>query len=296
MTDHAADVARPQATFRIWRGDRRAAAARSTTITTDVSTEGMVVLDAVHQIQAEQANDLAVRLELQGGQVRLVLGGDQRQAAADVHDAAEHLPLDQPVTRRADARVPADQRPGDGRVVELRGQEARSSRSSRGQPDAPDGTWRMAQADVDRVQEFRKCIECFLCQDVCHVLRDHHDARRVHRAALPRLRAPRSRCTRSTPTTALADLKEHARHRLLQHHQVLHEGLSRAHHDHRQRDHPAEGARRRPVLRSDQRLLRVLRELIAAVQRRQERPCSSSSRSRRTPSRPRSRRPSATGC
>jgi succinate dehydrogenase / fumarate reductase iron-sulfur subunit len=31
----------------------------------------------------------------------------------------------------------------------------------------------MAQTDVDRVQEFRKCIECFLCQDVCHVLRDH---------------------------------------------------------------------------------------------------------------------------
>jgi succinate dehydrogenase / fumarate reductase iron-sulfur subunit len=41
-------------------------------------------------------------------------------------------------------------------------------------PDAPDGSWRMQQADVDRPQEFRKCIECFLCQDVCHVLRDHH--------------------------------------------------------------------------------------------------------------------------
>jgi succinate dehydrogenase / fumarate reductase, iron-sulfur subunit len=41
-------------------------------------------------------------------------------------------------------------------------------------PDAPDGTWRVDQLDVDRVQEFRKCIECFLCQDVCHVLRDHH--------------------------------------------------------------------------------------------------------------------------
>jgi succinate dehydrogenase / fumarate reductase iron-sulfur subunit len=40
-------------------------------------------------------------------------------------------------------------------------------------PDAPDGTWRINQQDVDRVQEFRKCIECFLCQDVCHVLRDH---------------------------------------------------------------------------------------------------------------------------
>jgi succinate dehydrogenase / fumarate reductase, iron-sulfur subunit len=45
------------------------------------------------------------------------------------------------------------------------------------QPDAPDGTWRIAPEDVDRVQEFRKCIECYLCQDVCHVLRDHrmHD-------------------------------------------------------------------------------------------------------------------------
>jgi succinate dehydrogenase / fumarate reductase iron-sulfur subunit len=44
-------------------------------------------------------------------------------------------------------------------------------------PDAPDGTWRMKQADIERPQEFRKCIECFLCQDVCHVLRDHklHD-------------------------------------------------------------------------------------------------------------------------
>jgi succinate dehydrogenase / fumarate reductase, iron-sulfur subunit len=40
--------------------------------------------------------------------------------------------------------------------------------------DAPDGTWRMRQRDIDRVQEFRKCIECFLCQDVCHVLRDHN--------------------------------------------------------------------------------------------------------------------------
>lgn len=40
-------------------------------------------------------------------------------------------------------------------------------------PDAADGTWRMDQRDVDRPQEFRKCIECYLCQDVCHVLRDH---------------------------------------------------------------------------------------------------------------------------
>src|ERR671935_199348 len=40
-------------------------------------------------------------------------------------------------------------------------------------PDAPDGTYRFSQRDADRVQEFRKCIECFLCQNVCHVLREH---------------------------------------------------------------------------------------------------------------------------
>jgi succinate dehydrogenase / fumarate reductase iron-sulfur subunit len=41
-------------------------------------------------------------------------------------------------------------------------------------PDA-DGKYRMMQEDVDRPQEFHKCIECFLCQDVCHVIRDHDD-------------------------------------------------------------------------------------------------------------------------
>jgi succinate dehydrogenase / fumarate reductase iron-sulfur subunit len=38
-----------------------------------------------------------------------------------------------------------------------------------------DGTYRMQQVDVERSQEFRKCIECFLCNDVCHVIRDHED-------------------------------------------------------------------------------------------------------------------------
>ena len=37
----------------------------------------------------------------------------------------------------------------------------------------PDAEWSIGQEDVDRMGEFRKCIECFLCQDVCHVLRDH---------------------------------------------------------------------------------------------------------------------------
>ena len=67
--------------------------------------------------------------------------------------------------------------------------------------DAPDGTWRMAQRYIDRVQEFRKCIECFLCQDVCHVLRDTTSTRSSSaRASLSTAR--RSRCTRSTRTIA----------------------------------------------------------------------------------------------
>src|SRR5437763_1553171 len=37
------------------------------------------------------------------------------------------------------------------------------------------GTFRMAQVDVERGQEFRKCIECFLCQNTCHVIRDHEE-------------------------------------------------------------------------------------------------------------------------
>ncbi len=116
-------------------------------------------------------------------------------------------------------------------------------------PDAPDGTWRMQQEDIERVQEFRKCIECFLCQDVCHVLRDHHK----HDEFIgPRFLVYVAALEMHPLDTEdrVAGAQEGARHRLLQHHQVLHEGLPRAHHDHRQRDHSAQGARGRPVLRS----------------------------------------------
>ena len=42
----------------------------------------------------------------------------------------------------------------------------------------------MFQDDIERVQEFRKCIECFLCQNVCHVIRDHEENK-------PRFAGPR---------------------------------------------------------------------------------------------------------
>ncbi|HEX2027148.1 MAG TPA: succinate dehydrogenase/fumarate reductase iron-sulfur subunit, partial [Nitriliruptorales bacterium] len=47
----------------------------------------------------------------------------------------------------------------------------------RPRPKDADGTYRMQQVDIDRVQEFHRCIECFLCQDVCHVIRDHEENR-----------------------------------------------------------------------------------------------------------------------
>ena len=37
------------------------------------------------------------------------------------------------------------------------------------------GEYRMQQEDVARSQEFRKCIECFLCQNTCHAIRDHEN-------------------------------------------------------------------------------------------------------------------------
>ena len=79
---------------------------------------------------------------------------------------------------------PRDQGSGHRRLLELRGQQKDSRLSAT--PKALE--WKIYQHDVDRVQEFRKCIECFLCQDVCHVLREHDNNGRVRRPALLRAR------------------------------------------------------------------------------------------------------------
>ena len=116
-------------------------------------------------------------------------------------------------------------------------------------PDAADGTWRMQQREVDRVQEFRKCIECFLCQDVCHILRDHQLHDELHRSAVPALQR-RARDAPARHRGSPRRLKDRRRHRLLQHHPLLHQGVPGAHHHHRERDHPAQGTGGRSVLRS----------------------------------------------
>ena len=107
----------------------------------------------------------------------------------------------------------------------------------------------MFQDDVERGQEFRKCIECFLCQNVCHVIRDHEENKANF--AGPRFFI-RYAELEMHPLDTVDRRELHPRGdgpRLVQHHQVLHRGLPRAHPDHRQRDHPVEGARRRRRLR-----------------------------------------------
>ncbi len=173
-SDSSAGSQTRQARFRVWRGD--SSGGRFEDYETHIS-EGMVVLDAIHQIQAESANDLAVRWNCKAGKCGScsaeVNGMPRLMCMTRLND----LDLEQPVTVEPMRAFP----PLRDLVTDVSWNfevKKRIAKFKPRPPDAADGTWRMAQADVDRVQEFRKCIECFLCQDVCHVLRDHskHDS------------------------------------------------------------------------------------------------------------------------
>lgn len=158
------------ATFRIWRG--RNGEGDFHTYTTEISP-GMVVLDAVHRIQAEQANDLAVRWNCKAGKCgscSAEINGNPRLMCMT---RLNSLPLDRPVTIEPMKTFPSIKDLVTDVSWNYRVKQTIRQFKPR-PPDAADGTWRMAQADVDRVQEFRKCIECYLCQDVCHVLREHN--------------------------------------------------------------------------------------------------------------------------
>src|SRR5213083_1309991 len=140
------------ATFQIWRGDGQTGAFLD--YTTEVS-EGMVVLDAVHQIQAQQAGDLAVRWNCKAGKCgscSAEVNGHPRlmcMTRMDLFEPGETITV-----------APIRTFPLIRDLV-------------------TDVSYRMMQEDIDRVQEFHKCIECFLCQDVCHVIRDHEDNKRA---------------------------------------------------------------------------------------------------------------------
>jgi succinate dehydrogenase / fumarate reductase iron-sulfur subunit len=162
-----------KAVFRIWRGDASQGGFQDYSI--EVSS-GMVVLDAVHKIQAEQANDLAVRWNCKAGKCGSCSAEINGSPRLMCMTRLNSLPMDQPVTVEPMRTFPRLKDLVTDVSWNYRVKEKIPKFKPR-KPDDADGSWRMQQADVDRVQEFRKCIECFLCQDVCHVLRDHqmHD-------------------------------------------------------------------------------------------------------------------------
>jgi succinate dehydrogenase / fumarate reductase iron-sulfur subunit len=167
---HKPDTNKRRALFRIWRGD--SGGGKFVDYNTDVS-EGMVVLDAVHQIQAEQANDLAVRWNCKAGKCGSCSAEINGKPCLMCMTRLDQVNLDMPVILEPLQAFPLlkDLVTDVSWNFEVK-KKIKPFRPRK--PDAPDGTWRMAQEDIDRVQEFRKCIECYLCQDVCHVLRDHH--------------------------------------------------------------------------------------------------------------------------
>jgi succinate dehydrogenase / fumarate reductase, iron-sulfur subunit len=157
------------ATFRIWRGNGTQEGFRD--YTTEVS-DGMVVLDAVHRIQAEEAPDLAVRWNCKAGKCG--------SCSAEIDGRPRLMCMTRLSTLRLERAITVEPMRAFPHVRDLVTDVSWNYRVKKTippfsprRPDAADGTWRFAQADADRVQEFRKCIECYLCQDVCHVLRDH---------------------------------------------------------------------------------------------------------------------------
>lgn len=161
------------ATFQIWRGER--GGGKFVEYKTEVEA-GMVVLDVVHKIQAHHANDMAVRWNCKAGKCGSCSAEINGKPRLMCMTRLNQLDLDEPVTVEPMKTFPHVK----DLVTDVSWNYRVKKKIQKFQPrkpDAADGTWRVQQADVDRPQEFRKCIECFLCQDVCHVLRDHdkHD-------------------------------------------------------------------------------------------------------------------------
>jgi succinate dehydrogenase / fumarate reductase, iron-sulfur subunit len=158
-----------KATFRIWRGGAKSGEFRD--YPTEVS-EGMVVLDAVHAIQAEQANDLAVRWNCKAGKCGSCSAEINGMPKLMCMTRLSEIDLGQPVMIQPMQAFPKIRDLVTDVSWNFRVKKTIKAFKPRA-PDAPDGSWRVDSADIERPQEFRKCIECFLCQDVCHVIRDH---------------------------------------------------------------------------------------------------------------------------
>ena len=154
----------PDAIMEVYRGDRDGGKAVQYKVPI---AEGMVVLDAIHYIQAHDAPDLAVRWNCKAakcGSCSAEVNGKPRLMCKTRMDT---LPTDRPITVYPMKTFPLLR----DLVTDVSWNYEMNKKIPAFNPKP--GEWKVYQSDVDRVQEFRKCIECFLCQDVCHVLREH---------------------------------------------------------------------------------------------------------------------------
>jgi succinate dehydrogenase / fumarate reductase iron-sulfur subunit len=155
-------------TLRVFRGDSNGGELKSY----DVETyPGMVVLDAIHEIQAKQEPSLGVRWNCKAGRCGSCGAEIDGKPRLMCMTRMSHFADGQPITVAPMRSFPVikDLVPDVSANFEM----AKKIPPFKPRPRDPDGTWRMQQKDIDRIQEFRKCIECFLCQNVCHVIRDH---------------------------------------------------------------------------------------------------------------------------
>jgi succinate dehydrogenase / fumarate reductase iron-sulfur subunit len=153
--------------FRVWRGDAKGGEFKAFEVEVD---SGMVVLDVLHRIQERQANDLALRWNCKAGKCgscSMEINGKPRLSCMtrmNVFGDDETITVQPLKTFPVIKDLVTD--------VSWNYEQNKRIKPFTPKPKDKDGKRRMFQEDVDRVQEFRKCIECFLCQDVCHVLRD----------------------------------------------------------------------------------------------------------------------------
>jgi succinate dehydrogenase / fumarate reductase iron-sulfur subunit len=154
-----------EATLRVYRGDKDGGEHVEYKVPV---APGMVVLDALHYVQGHQAPDLAVRWNCKAAKCGSCSGEVNGRPKLMCKTRLDDLPLDQPITINPLKTFPV--------IKDLVTDVSWNYKTNKKIPPftpAPDTEWKMQQEDIDRVQEFRKCIECFLCQNVCHVLRDH---------------------------------------------------------------------------------------------------------------------------
>ncbi|UED88355.1 succinate dehydrogenase/fumarate reductase iron-sulfur subunit [Streptomyces profundus] len=158
------------ARLRIWRGDGPSGELVDFTV---AAYEGEVVLDLIHRLQATQAPDLAVRWNCKAGKCgscSAEINGRPRllcMTRMSLFDPGETLTVTPMRTFPVVRDLVTD--------VSFNYTKAREIPAFVPPADLGPGEYRMRQEDVARSQEFRKCIECFLCQDVCHVVRDHEE-------------------------------------------------------------------------------------------------------------------------